>query len=133
VLSDGGAFDPNTGNANIPGCIALVTGDASPMSCAAAENNAWTCTSEACGFCGTDPEYEHCLTTVSSDAGDCHDVVAAQCDPNAGGFALCVFDYGKTDPVAWAKPFTAVFCANDLDASSDAADDALDGGTADAD
>lgn len=108
--------------ANIGGCIALVSGDSSATSCGAKQQIADDCNLVACAACD--------INTF----GDCSSVAATSvCSPYAG--ALCktpdagaVYDacLSETTITEYVATMGALFCGASSDAGADATDDASD-------
>ena len=96
---------------DVPGCIALVQGDASATSCAQRASDALGCEAWACdGVCPVtadagETSYEACLQEAA--IGDCHGYVVAQCDTADAGLGVC--DPRPLDAQSFAA-LAAVFC-----------------------
>ncbi len=78
---------------NVPGCVAIVTGDSSPSSCAARLQTAGDCEGAAClAQCPivdtqSFQQYQQC--TQSAASGGCSKYVTAECALDGGAAAQC--------------------------------------------
>jgi hypothetical protein len=100
---------------NVAGCIALFTGDSSPSGCAAKLQTASECEGAACANCPVTSDLdadvaELAACIVQADMTDCSTYKTAECDPNAGGFAVCT---NTTDFATLYFRLAPMFCSAD--------------------
>lgn len=96
--------DGITYGSNVPGCLALVTGDSSPTSCAARLVASEGCAREACATCSTPDELASC--EANARTGTC--AAFTECQPPDGGpTSIC---YETKDP--YIIDVGALFCSS---------------------